>query len=309
MCILWVGWYFYHNRQGLELFTSMPAGVVVALLALFTLHLFLYTFQFYFILRQCTSRPFPFWTFFKTIILGRFLSSIAPQAGGVFRAVYLKTKFDVAYTHYLSGIFAFLWIDAAMNILLSAAVIGCFAPAFHIGSLSVWWIIGAMAACWFVPIGLELLFRRIFPKEGIWTRLHARLSELLTITVGSIRHTKMLTMVVAANLLNFINNIVILQLCLSDNAQRASIPVLAMFFILLKITSYLIITPGNLGVREIAYAFLGSQLNLDPGRAMALSILYRIFGMIITSAFGIYFGGIKLLKSPEAIKPEHSESN
>lgn len=119
----------------------------------------------------------------------------------------------------------------------------------------------------------------------------------------------MLTMVVAANLLNFINNIVILQLCLSDNAQRASIPVLAMFFILLKVTSYLIITPGNLGVREIAYAFLGSQLNLDPGRAMALSILYRIFGMIITSAFGIYFGGIKLLKSPEAIKPEHSESN
>lgn len=308
LCALWVGGYFYHNREGLALFTSMPTGVAFVLLALFTLHLFLYTYQFYLVLRQCSAKAFPFWAFFKTIILGRFLSSIAPQAGGVFRAIYLKTKFDVPYTHYISGFFAFLWIDAAMNICLSAGVIGYFDPTFAIGSISAWWILAAMTACWLLPIGLELIFRQICPKQGLWLTLHARLSELLTIAVGSIKHRKMLMMVAAANLLNFVNNIVILQLCLSDTTQAVSVPILAMFFILLKLTSYLIITPGNLGVREIAYAFLGSQLHLDPGRAMALSILYRIFGMMITTAFGVYFGGIKLLRSPKAVKTEPIDS-
>jgi uncharacterized membrane protein YbhN (UPF0104 family) len=99
---------------------------------------------------------------------------------------------------------------------------------------------------------------------------------------------------------------VILRLCLSDT-PNVSVPALAMFFILLKITSYLIITPGNLGVREIAYAFLGSQLHLDPGRAMAMSLLYRIFGMISISIFGVYFGGIQLLRSPDAVESQQTE--
>jgi len=307
-CVLWVVWYFYHNRQGLELFATLSAGTIVVLLMLFTLHLFLYTFQFYLVLRQCSDRVFPFWTFFKTIVLGRLLSSIAPQAGGVFRAVYLKTKFDVSYTHYISGAFAFLWIDAAMNILLSIAVVGFFSPSFHIQSISVWWILAAMAVLWLLPIAFELVFQRRPSRQGYWKRLYLRISEMLTMVVGTLKHRNMLTAVVAANTLNFVNNIAILRLCLSDT-PNASIAVLAMFFILLKITSYLIITPGNLGVREIAYAFLGSQLHLDPGRAMALSLLYRIFGMISISIFGVYFGGLQLLQSPNVIESSHTESH
>ncbi len=306
LCVLWMVWYFYRNQQGLQLFASLSAGTVVVLLALFTLHLFLYTFQFYLVLCQCSERFFPFLTFFKTIVLGRFLSSIAPQAGGVFRAVYLKTRFGVSYTHYISGSFAFLWIDAAMNILLSAGVIGYFNPAFRIQLISIWWILAAMTLLWLLPIAFEMVFRQRSTRQGYWPTLHQRISEMLTIAVGSLRNRKMLIQVVAANAVNFVNNIVILRLCLSDTPE-VSMPVVAMFFILLKITSYLIITPGNLGVREIAYAFLGSQLHLDPGRAMALSLLYRIFGMISVSIFGVYFGGLKLLQSPEAIEPDETK--
>jgi uncharacterized membrane protein YbhN (UPF0104 family) len=301
-------WYFYRNRQGLELFASLSVGTVFILLGLFTLQLFLYTFQFYLVLRQCSKRFFPFLAFFKTIVLGRFLSSIAPQAGGVFRAVYLKTKFGVSYTHYISGSLAFLWIDAAMNIVLSAAVVGYFAPTFHIKSISVWWILAAMTAFWLLPIAFELVFRKRSTWQGHWLTLHQRISEMLTIVIGSIRHRKMLMAVIAANTVNFINNIAILRLSLPDTPE-ASIPVLAMFFILLKITSYLIITPGNLGVREIAYAFLGGQLHLDPGRAMALSLLYRVLGMISILIFGVYFGGLQLLRSPDAIEPAETESH
>ena len=151
-CISWVGWYFFHNRQDLDLFLSLRPVTIVILLFLFTLHLLLYSLQFYFVLRQCARRQLPFSAFFKTIILGRFLSSIAPQAGAVCRAVYLKHKFDISYTRYLSGFFCFLWIDAAMNILFSAVIFGLYDPAFHIRHISIWWILLGLALGWFLPI-------------------------------------------------------------------------------------------------------------------------------------------------------------
>jgi uncharacterized protein (TIRG00374 family) len=298
VCVVWVVWYFYRNRQDLGLFFSLRPAVVLLLLVLFTLHLWLYSLQFYFVLRRCAERPLPFVTFFKTIILGRFLSSIAPQAGAVFRAVYLKHKFGITYTRYLGGFFGFLWLDAAMNILLSAAVFGGFAPGFHIGSFSIWWVLAAMTAAWFIPIGLDALLGRLSFKAHWPGRLHGHLSEMLHAVVRSVSDRTLLIRIICLNVLNFANNILIFHLCLSGSKDVA-IPVLAVFFILLKITSYLVITPGNLGVREIAYAFLGRQMGLGAAEGMVLSVFYRLFGMIVVTLFGIYFGGLNLLGDKE----------
>jgi uncharacterized membrane protein YbhN (UPF0104 family) len=298
-CVLWVAWYFFHNRQDLGLFLSLRPATVLILLVLFTLHLWLYSLQFYFVLRQCVHKPLPFIAFFKTIILGRFLSSVAPQAGAVYRAVYLKRKFDISYTRYVSGFFCFLWIDAAMNILFSAVIFGYFDPAFHIRQISIWWILLGLAVVWFLPILFEFLFGRISFRVYWLAWLHERFSEILQTAIGSLSDHTMLVRVICANSLNFVNNILIFYLCLSGFKGTITLPMLAMFFMLLKVSSYLILTPGNLGIREIAYAFLAEQMGLSLGEGMALSIFYRLFGMIIVLLFGLYFGGLKLLGRKE----------
>lgn len=294
-CIVWVGWYFFHHRQDLDLFLSLRPVTILILMVLFTLHLWLYSLQFYFVLRKCALKNFPFITFFKTIILGRFLSSIAPQAGAVYRAVYLKQAFGISYTRYLGGFFCFLWIDAAMNILLSAGIFMWYEPGFRIGSILVWWFLAAMTAGWFIPILFELLFGRISFQVRWLAWLHGRVSELLHVAVQSLSDRGMLSTVIIANTLNFINNILIFYLCLSGTDQQITVPVTAVFFILLKLSSYIILTPGNLGIRELAYGFLSQHLGLTPGAGIILSVFYRLFGMIIVSLFGIYFGGLKLL--------------
>jgi uncharacterized membrane protein YbhN (UPF0104 family) len=218
----------------------------------------------------------------------------------VYRAVYLKHKFGITYTRYLGGFFGFLWIDAAMNILLSAVVFGGFAPGFHIGSFSIWWVLAAMTAVWFIPLGLNALLGRLSFKAHWPGRLHGHLSEMLHVVVRSVSDRTLLIRFICLNALNFANNILIFHLCLSGSGST-TIPMLAVFFILLKITSYLIITPGNLGVREIAYALLAQQMGLKPGEGMVLSVFYRLFGMIIVTLFGIYFGGLNLLGKKEQL--------
>jgi uncharacterized membrane protein YbhN (UPF0104 family) len=121
------------------------------------------------------------------------------------------------------------------------------------------------------------------------------MSELLHAAVLSLSNRRMLGTVIAVNAVNFINNILIFYLCLSSTAQQITVPVTAVFFILLKLSSYIILTPGNIGIREMAYGFLSQQLGMTAGAGIVLSVFYRLFGMIIVSLFGIYFGGLKLL--------------
>jgi hypothetical protein len=302
ICIVWVVWYFYNHRESLYLFTSLSVSVMVVLLILAAVHMCLYALQFYFVLRTCTPRPFSFFAFFKTIILGRIFSNIAPQGGNVYRAVYFKYKFGISYTHYLGGFFCFLWIDAAMNILLAAAVFGWFEPEFRIGTVSVWWILLAMTAMWFMPLLFEALFRRQSFRAGALLWLHSRISEMLRVAVQSLSHIRMLGVVTAANALNFVNTMTFFYLCLSGFGTTVGVPVLMMFFVLMKITSYLIITPGNFALREIAYAFLGRQMGMDAGQAMVVSIFHRLAVLIIVVLLAACFGGYDLLSGDDDIQ-------
>jgi uncharacterized membrane protein YbhN (UPF0104 family) len=289
LCIIWVGGYFYNHREYLRLFTSLSVSVVVVLMGLAAVHLLLYALQFYLVLRTCTRRFISFFVFFKTIILGRIFSNVAPQGGNVYRAVYFKYKLGISYTHYLSGFFCFLWIDAAMNIVLSAVIFGIFAPTFHVKQISIWWLLSLLTAMWFLPIIFEVLFGRIsFHSRGlVW--LHGRTSKLLSITVESLSDIRMLCAVIAANTLNFANNALFFYLCFSSFGVSVTISMLMMFFILMKLTSYLILTPGNFGLREIAYAFLSQHMGLEAGQGIVLSMLHRLAVLIVVVLLAICF--------------------
>lgn len=303
-CVLWVVWHFYQNRQDLGLFGSLTLPTIALLLGLFILHLWLYSLNFYYVIISCAGPKIQFIAFFKTIIIGRFLSSIAPQAGGVWRAIHLKHKFGISYTQYIGGFLCFLWLDAAMNILLSSVIFALFAPTFTISSISIWIILGILSIGWFIPIFLEKLLHETSVRTGWLGRIHERLSSMITIAVQGIRDHKMLVRVIVLNTTNFANNILIIYLCLSGSQDSITIPALAVFFILLKLSSYIIITPGNVGIREIAYGMLAEQMGLGAGAGIVLSVFYRLFGMIIVSLFGIYFGGLKLLTKEKIIKSQ-----
>jgi uncharacterized protein (TIRG00374 family) len=288
-CIVWIGRYFYTHQKYLQLFTSLSASMIFILLGLAAIHLSLYALQFYLVLRACTPKFLSFFVFFKTIILGRIFSNIAPQGGNVYRAVYFKYKFGISYTHYLSGFLGFLWIDAAFNILLSTIVFGVFAPTFRVKQVSIWWVLLGLTVAWFIPVIFEIFFRRHSFKQHRFLWLHDKMSELLSVAVQSLLNIRMLLAVAFANMVNFVNNTLFFYLCFSSFGISVTIPILMTFFILMKITSYLILTPGNFGLREIAYAFLSQNMGLEAGQGIVLSMLHRLAVLMVVILLAIYF--------------------
>jgi uncharacterized protein (TIRG00374 family) len=66
---------------------------------------------------------------------------------------------------------------------------------------------------------------------------------------------------------------------------------LSIFVVLTKVLTLIVITPGNMGIREFAYAFLARSMNVGEAEGLSTSIILRVINF---SVFGI-LGAILLL--------------
>lgn len=292
--MMWLLWIFYKDHQSLMLqFASLSLPVIATLLFLSVAYLWLYTIQFYLVMKTCTSQPISFFVFFRSIIFGRFFNNIAPQDGNVYQAVYLKYKFGISYTQYLSGLLCFFWIDAAINILLCAVVFGWFAPKIHIGYFSIWWILLLLILVWCIPILFNVVFRRC-PFHAEWLLwLHSRISEMLTVAIHSFSRVRRLFAIIIFNLLNIVNVMVFFYLCLSDFGIIVGISSLMICLVIMKLSSYMIMLPIGLDLQAIVYACLGQQLGM--GASMTMSLLYRLSMLVIISLMTVSFVVFEIL--------------
>ena len=81
--------------------------------------------------------------------------------------------------------------------------------------------------------------------------------------------------------------------------MTVSVPVLALFYIILKISTEILITPGNIGPREVAYGVLSESMGIGMGQGIAVSVIIRVLGTGTVLVLGSCFGGIDLLRHKE----------
>ncbi len=286
LCVLGLGVYFYHNRLELRLFLSLSIRDAAILTVLFSASLWLYAQTFYQAMSKCVAGRVSFVLFFKTIVTGKMLGLIIPQAGAVYRGILFKQICGVPYTRFISGTFAFAWIDALLNIAIAAAVLAAGDTSMRIAGMPVMLWLAALTVGWFVPFGIRAMLRSPF-CAGRFQSLRLRLVEMLDISVSCLRDKGVMIRLAAAHLANFGVCIAIFYILLRSFGAAASLEVLTLFSVLMKIASYIILTPGNVGVREIAYGYLAAQLHLPPAQGIAVSVFYRLFGTLVLALLGI----------------------
>jgi len=300
-CVVYIIRYFIKNRQDLDLVFGLNPLILLGLGGLIVLAFLIYALRFAIILKKCSGRKVPFYFWFKIVILGRYLNLITPQAGNIYRGVMLKKNYQITYTRYLSSFFSFTWIDTCLNLLLALAVICFVQPEMEIGGLRVWVLIGVLGILVaVVPIGLEALFKRVKFQNRYAGWIHGKLSELLRVSVGSARDVRYMTKFVLTGVIAFAISIAAFYLCFLSIEVKVSLPGLALFYVVLKLSNQVIITPGNLGVREIVYGVMSEMMQIGMGQGILISVIMRIISTLVVIVLGTLFGGIGLFQKAGA---------
>jgi len=297
ICVVYLVRFFYTNRDTLNLAFNLDLVTLFFIIALQVLYYPLLALLLRTILEKCSGKKLPFFGWFKIFILSTFLNFVLSQVGNVYRAVKLKSEYHISYTNYVSSFLSFAWMDLSINLFISALIILFLKPDLQIGPLIAWKILfAAIAVIIAVPVLIEILWRKLKFSHPRLAWLHSKTSEVLSVSVSNIKDITYIAKIFLIDILIFSCITGLLHFCFLILNISPNIPTLTIFYALLKISSYFNVTPGNFGIQEMAYGFLGTQMGIGMAQSVLVSAFMRIAGTSVLSLLAVIFGGINLLR-------------
>lgn len=251
---------------------------------------------------QCGGRGVSRADWFRLTSVGQFLNLLVPQLGNVYRAWILKKDFNVTYTQYASGLFAFVWLDLIIGILIATSTIAILDPAMGLFGMPALLVLGfAVMGLITLPVVLARVLPLVPFRGATVSRLRERATHLLFLGTGVFRSTQFLGRVLMLNLAMATVQIITLHFVFVAVGLKVSISRLALFQTIIKLSNQVAITPGNLGLVEFAYGLLAQDSLRSLETGLAAGLLMRAIGTITVVALGFFLGGVSVFKQRDEL--------
>lgn len=233
--------------------------------------------------------------FLRSLIVSRVLNGILPQAGNIYRASHLLNRIGLPWSGYLTIVMAGMVID----LIVIAVVFGVilidshlfrisllhFGPINHSGILALTASATVISVFFTVQLGHKYRTARYSMPRGTGQKSVAALCRQI------LSHRNFLGLLlqslVTVTLLGTVLWLILIGMGFNPGLLGA-----ATLLVAARATQYIVITPGNLGVRELIYAAVGSQLAIGIGAAVSASILLRIMNWIVLGLLLLVSEGI-----------------
>lgn len=299
-CIVFIVYFFSTKKEDFRLLLDIRPQRIVLLAILCMVYLILHGYRYKIVLEKCSKRFLAFLPWFKIFIIGRFLNTIIPQGGNVYRSVLLKKNHGITFTHYVSGFFSFAWMDTCFNLLIALVVVGIINPDLYIGPLRALHLItGLVALLVGFPMFLKTVFQSFTIQHRFLSRVHLHLSEMLTISVQNFCDGCYMIRFFLVGLLVFLQACMIFYVCFLSMGLRIGVAEVVFFYVFLKLSTHISITPGNVGIQEIGFGIISHQLQMSVAQGMLVSVILRMVSYVALLGLALPMGGIDLLRHSE----------
>lgn len=287
----------FANPEPLRKLLEVRLEVVLAIAGLIICNQVLIACRLALAVSQCGGHGVPGWTWFRLTSIGQFLNLFVPQLGNLFRAVALKRDHGIPYTLYAAGLFAFVWLDLVIGLLLSIAAIAVLEPGFAVAGVSA---VVALSGLLLLVLAAPFLAGRLVPllplQNGWAGRVQQRSAGLLAVSLKAVQSARFLGQAFVLNLLMVTGQVTTLWLAFNAVGAPIAFSRLILFQMLVKTSNQVVITPGNLGLTELIYGVFAGALNGGVQQGIAVALLLRTLGTVIVIAVGLLLGGASLLR-------------
>lgn len=237
---------------------------------------------------------------FRLTSIGQFLNLFGPL-GNVYRAVVLKREHGVSYTSYASALFAFVWLDTLMAFLIAFVLIIALEPRlefFGYPALLVLAVVMGLAAL--APAVALAVIRRF--QSLVPARYSERLIRLFATAGGALKNPRFALRFLLINLVTTLGHASSLWLGFFAVGAQVGPSALVLFAVFVRASNLVQITPGNMGINELAYGVLAHATHGSVEQGVSVSLLNRAIGTVTTIVLGVAFGGGALLLDQRGIR-------
>lgn len=248
------------------------------------------------VLKYCAGVTLSTGRWFQLTSVGQFLNLFVPQLGHVYRGVVLQRDAGLAYSAYTTGLFVFFWFELLVGIALAVLVVSAHDPGFRLGGVYVLPVLFAMLiGLLMLPQLVSVTVARVqFRSVRALQALESARSSL-TRAQDALRSGSVVAKFVAINLVVVVVQVAMLWLAFDAVGGPPDVGRLMLFQVLLKLSGMIMITPGNLGLTELAYGALAGASSTGVQHGIAAALLMRTLGTVVLIALGVAFGGAQVL--------------
>ena len=294
--VLLAGWILASNVSDLARLLRFEIWQLGAIFGVFLVHFAASTIPFLLIIRSLHGSSVSVWEWMKIMFVSRMANNIAPQSGTVYRAVVLKRETGLSYTRYVHVFALFGWLTTLLNLLLATILMVAIMPELSLGGLpGVAVTGGAFAVLLIGPVVTEKVLAAFEPREGTAARLHGALHGMFQAMVEHGRDARLLALVMGFAVARFVLWVALFRLLFVGMEVRVGYAELALFLAIYQLSALLMITPGNLGVREVIYGMVGGAVGITAAQGVMLSALLRALQYVVIFPLGLAFGGWRLV--------------
>lgn len=273
-----------------------PPPVLLGLCALVIVNQVLASQRFSLAMSHAGGGGLGFAVWFRLTSVGQMLNLFVPQLGNLYRGVTLKRDYGVSYMAYATGLVSFVWLDMVMGVAIAFLAIALLEPGLELADVSALLLLAVAELCILLgPILAAQVLRRLPPSSGLVGRAQARLTTLLGTASAAARSPRLMLRFFLLNIVVTVGQTATLWLAFHSVGGNSELSAMVLFQILVKISSQVVVTPGNLGITELAYGLLahGSERTLQQG--LAVSLLLRAVGSAMVMLLGLASGGAGVL--------------
>ena len=270
---------FQRNPEALTKLLNVGPWIMAALGGLFVVEYPLQSVRYHVVLTKVAGVRIAFGEWFRLFVLGQWLNVFFPQLGNVYRGVQLKKFHGVCYTGYISSYVAFAWVDTCINLAVTLAVLVAGGAGLTIAGMPAWgFVLTLLTAAILVPAAMSAFLRLPIARSRRLAWAHAKASQVAGGLRQSAVDVRYLARIASLGVVAFAITTVMFGACFMGMGVPVSLPALAMFCALYKLSNYVIITPGNLGVLELGCAVLGEQLHVGMAAGLLACGMVRVAG-------------------------------
>ncbi len=274
--LLLFGIYLYNNPQILIILKDISPLSLIIIMILFLL-LFLLEGVFIKVTLNIFDKHIDLKEAYYLSTISRIGNYLLPmRAGAIFRATYLKNKYQFEYSKFLSTLYAYYILLFLLNSFLALSVL-----LFKYLSISIFYpAISLFFLLLFFTTLFVILFRKTIPtREGKGLKYINKgigiFNKFLTSWDMIVKRKKLFLSLLLLTMGNILINGVIFYVEFLSLKININILDIVLYTCLSGVSLLVSITPGSLGLREAIFLFTSESIGLSQDQIMQLAFLDR----------------------------------
>jgi hypothetical protein len=277
-----------HERETFRQAMLISPSRLALIIALLVVYFLIYSYRFVILIEKHCDCRIGLLPWLRMLVVVRFMNNTVPQMGTVYRGVHLKKDFGVSYTDYISANLFFVLTDTVFNFAIAAVLLIATGNTLSFGGIHAsLWLFAGFIGLLTLPYVVSYILSHVRAAQQKPNKIIRGLSEVAHEITASVRDLRYMLISNVLAFASFMTMAWVFHLLLQAVEVDLPFGTLAVFYALYRLTFHINITPGNIGIRELAYGLLCAQADVGMSKGILVSAELRVLSMAVLLVLGV----------------------